>query len=109
RKLYVLRNTHASLGKNVQRMTRIWFVTDDAPIPQEVLNGYKGTHIVRADPEQLAAFLVPDATGDIGGALSAPMWVIDPLGNLMMKFPADADPISVRADIKKLLKNSQIG
>jgi hypothetical protein len=37
------------------------------------------------------------------------MWIIDPLGNLMMQFPADADPISVRDDISKLIRNSRIG
>jgi hypothetical protein len=37
------------------------------------------------------------------------MWVIDPLGNLMMEFPPQADPIEVRDDIMKLLKVSRIG
>lgn len=109
RKLYVLRNVHASLGKNVKRMARVWFVTDDAPIPEKVLNGYKGTHILRADPGQLAAFLAPKAGGDVADALRGPMWIIDPLGNLMMRYPPNADPISVRGDLKKLLNNSQIG
>lgn len=109
RKLYIMRNVHASLGKNVKRIERVWFVTDNAPVPEKVLNGYKGTHILRANPTQLAAFLAPKAGDNITAALRGPVWIIDPRGNLMMQYPTNADPISVRGDLKKLLSASQIG
>jgi hypothetical protein len=35
--------------------------------------------------------------------------MIDPLGNLMMRFPKDPDPRKVNKDIAKLLKASAIG
>jgi hypothetical protein len=110
RKLFILRNSHASQGKNVNRLERIWFVLDDGKVPQQVLDAYVGTHMLRADPEKLAAFLAPDATPEQReAALKAPMWIIDPLGNLMMGFPDNADPESVRGDIRKLIHNSRIG
>ncbi len=110
KKLFILRNSHASQGKNVERLARVWFLTDDEPIPEQILEAYRGYNMLRADPEQLAAFLAPKAgPAERQAALTAPMWVIDPLGNLMMEFPADADPISVRDDIRKLLKASRIG
>ena len=110
KKLFTLRNSHASQGKNVERLSRVWFVLDDAPISQQILDAYKGTHIVRVDPAQLAAYLEPEASpADSVPALRGPMWIIDPLGNLMMEFPADADSIKVRKDISKLLYNSRIG
>lgn len=110
KKLFILRNSHASQGKNVERLARVWFLTDDEPIPEQILEAYRGYNMLRADPEQLAAFLAPNAgPAERQAALTAPMWVIDPLGNLMMEFPADADPISVRDDIRKLLKASRIG
>ncbi|WP_397476234.1 SCO family protein [Pusillimonas sp.] len=108
-KLFILRNSHASQGKNVERLSRVWFVTDDAPISQQILEAYKGTIILRADPEKLAAFLAPGATGPAADALAAPMWIIDPIGNLMLEFPENADPVSVRKDISKLIYNSRIG
>ena len=108
-KLFILRNSHASQGKNVERLSRVWFVTDDAPIPQQILDAYKGTIILRADPEKLAAFLAPKATEPAADALAAPMWIIDPIGNLMLEFPENADPVSVRKDISKLIYNSRIG
>ena len=108
-KLYILRNSHASQGKNVERLTRVWFVTDDLPIPEQVLQAYKGTVIVRAQPAQLAAFLAPAASAEPAAALAGPMWIIDPLGNLMLEFPPEADPLRVRKDISKLLYNSRVG
>lgn len=110
RKLFVLRNSHASQGKEVERVARIWFITDDKPVSAEILEAYRGTHMVRTNPEALARFLAPTAApDDISSALTAPMWIIDPLGNLMMQFPPEADPLEVRDDIRKLLKNSRIG
>jgi len=110
KKLFILRNSHASQGKNVDRLARIWFLTDKAEVDGQILEAYKGTHMLRADPARLAAFLAPQASpAELEAALKAPMWIIDPLGNLMMQFPADADPISVRDDISKLIRNSRIG
>ena len=110
RKLFILRNSHASQGKNVERLSRVWFVTDDGTVPDTVLEAYRGTHMLRADQAALAAFLAADhAEAERAEALHGHMWIIDPLGNLMMEFPRDADPIEVRDDIIKLLKNSRIG
>lgn len=108
RKLFILRNSHASQGKDVERLSRIWFVLDDGSVDPQILDAYRGTHMLRADPAQLANFLAPGA-GDSDPALKGPMWIIDPLGNLMMAFQPDADPIEVRDDIRKLLRNSRIG
>jgi hypothetical protein len=35
--------------------------------------------------------------------------MIDPLGNLMMRFPKNADPNKIKKDISKLLRASAIG
>lgn len=110
RKLFILRNSHASQGKNVDRLTRVWFVTDDAEVPQQVLDAYVGTHMLRVDPATLSSFLTADRSGPQAvNALRDHMWIIDPLGNLMMEFPPNADPVEVRDDIVKLLKRSRIG
>nr|WP_043519063.1 membrane protein [Achromobacter arsenitoxydans] len=109
RKLFITRNSHASQGKNVERLARVWFITDDAAVPDKVLEAYKGTVMVRVDPDQLARYLLArdSAAGQPG--LQDPIWVIDPLGNLMMQYPAEADGVKVRKDISKLVYNSRIG
>jgi hypothetical protein len=109
RKLFITRNSHASQGKNVDRLARVWFITDDAEVPQKVLEAYRGTVMVRARPEQLARFLLARDTVQGQPGLLDPIWVIDPLGNLMLQFPADADGVKVRKDISKLVYNSRIG
>lgn len=108
RKLFILRNSHASQGKEVERLNRIWFVTDQAPIAPVVEDAYRGTIVLRADPAQLAQWLVPGSS-DAQAELAKGMWIVDPLGNLMMVFPENAEPERVRTDIRTLLKNSHIG
>lgn len=105
RKLFIARNSHASQGKNVDRVTRVWLITDDAPVPEKVSEAYRGTLMLRARTDQLARFLPPDTSGSLLG----PIWVVDPLGNLMLQFPADADGVKVRKDLSRLLYNSRIG
>ncbi|WP_438860413.1 SCO family protein, partial [Achromobacter spanius] len=99
RKLYITRNTHASQGKNVDRLARVWFITDDAPVPQKVLEAYQGTVMLRVNPDQLAHYLLARDTAAGQPGLQDPIWVIDPLGNLMMQYPAQADGVKVRKDI----------
>jgi hypothetical protein len=110
KKLFILRNTHAMNGKNVDRISRVWFVTDDKPIPQKVLDAYVGTVIVRADPATLARYLpVPLGQLETAEGLANNMWIIDPLGNLILQYPRETDPLELRKDIGKLLHSSRIG
>ncbi|MEI8400510.1 MAG: hypothetical protein WCG12_06855 [Alcaligenaceae bacterium] len=107
RKLFILRNSHASQGKNVERLARVWFITDDAPIPDKVLEAYKGTIMLRVQPEQLKMFLLSESA--TAKALAEPMWIIDPHANLILQYPPNAEPEKVRKDITKLVYNSRIG
>src|SRR5690606_24207394 len=102
RKLFIMRQSHASTGKNVVRIERVWLITDDAPVKPEVLEAYRGMHMLRADPEQVRAFMGSDNPQNH-------IWIIDPLNNLMMRFPENADPTKLRRDIGKLLFASQVG
>jgi hypothetical protein len=108
RGLFVLRNSHASQGKEVDRLERVWFITDDAPAAPVVGDAYVGTHILRADPARLADWLVPGAA-DPAAELAQGLWIVDPLGHLMMRFPDAQQPEAVRDDLRTLLKNSRIG
>ena len=114
RKLFITRNVHASQGKNVDRAARVWLITDDRPVPQRVLDAYECTIMLRVYPVAAAPFLLgADAKGrdraDVMRALNGPIWVIDPLGHLVLQFPENANPVKVRDDFRKLLRNSRIG
>jgi len=113
RKLFITRNVHASQGKNVDRAARVWIITDDQPVPQRVLDAYQGTIMLRADPVAAAPFLLGRSPGSVTpglhAELKAPIWVIDPLGHLMLQFPGEADPVKVRDNFRQLLRQSRIG
>ena len=115
RKLHFTRNGHASQGKNVSRIQRVWFVTDDQPIPEKVMEAYKGTVMLRTDPVALSQFLLDekDRQGDVVALekkMDGYLWIIDPNGNLIMHYPGnESDPVRFRDDIAKLLHASSIG
>ena len=102
RKLFIMRQSHASTGKNVVRIDRVWLITDDADVKPEVLDAYRGMHMLRANPEQLRTFTGVEHP-------EKHIWIVDPLNNLMMRFPENADPIKLRRDLGKLLFASQVG
>lgn len=110
RKLFILRNSHASQGKHVERLARVWFITDDAPVPEKVLEAYKGATMVRVDPVALKRYLttMPEKNGQ-EVSLADPMWVIDPLGNLILQYPSAAEPEKFRNEVRKLVQNSRVG
>ena len=108
RGLFVLRNSHASQGKAVDRLERVWFITDDAPAAPVVEEAYAGPDVLRAGPARLADCLAPGAA-DPAAELARGLWIVDPLGHLMMRFPDAQQPEAVRDDIRALLKNSRIG
>lgn len=110
RKLFILRNSHASQGKHVERLMRVWFITDDKPVPDKVLEAYKGTVMVRIKPDVLKEFLLPQvASADAREELAKPLWIIDPLGNLILQYPPQTDPEKFRNQLRKLIANSRIG
>lgn len=114
-KLHFTRNAHASQGKNVSRIQRVWFVTDDQPVPEKVLQAYQGTVMLRVDPAALSRFLLDDnqQVGDAAALekkMDSYLWIVDPHGNLIMHYPGNqTDPVRFRDDIAKLLRASSIG
>ncbi len=104
-KLYYMRQLRLTQGKEMDRIERVWLVTDDVPLDIGLMKQYDGTHLLRVDSQKLAAWLpVAEAT-----TASDHLYMIDPLGNLMMRFPKDPDANKIKKDITRLLKASGIG
>ena len=103
-RLYVMRQVRLTTGKERERIERVLLLTDQASPAATVLAEHEGLHVLRTDPAALQRALPESQT------LAAPsVYVIDPLGNLMMRFPADADPSRMKKDIAKLLRASRVG
>ena len=83
----------------------VWLRSDSSAIPQKVGDVYPDTRKLIADPAAVAAWLPADA----GTQASEHIYLVDPSGNLMMRFPKDPNPSKIKSDITKLLKWSSIG
>jgi hypothetical protein len=103
--LVAMRQLRLMQGKGMERIERVWLVTDNAPLDTMLMKVIDGTRMLRVPPGAVTAWL-PVAQGS---AVTDHLYLIDPLGNLMMRFPKDADPAKVKKDIGKLLKASAIG
>lgn len=104
-KLYYMRQLRLTQGKEMERIERVWLITDKEPLQTVLMREYEGTHMLRVDPAKLAAWLPVDASNSAADHY----YMIDPLGNLMMRFPKNPDANKIKKDISKLLKASRIG
>ena len=99
-KLYLMRQIRLTQGKYADRIQRVWLIRDGRQPAPETMSEYVGTHAI-ALSDQIALELFP-ADGDPGDYI----YLVDPVGNLMMRFPPDADPSRIKKDISKLLRVS---
>jgi cytochrome oxidase Cu insertion factor (SCO1/SenC/PrrC family) len=104
-KLFQMRQLRLTQGKEMDRIERIWLITDNKPVETIIMREYDGTRMLRVQPEALKAWLPTEP----GTTAADHIYMIDPLGNLMMRFPKDADPNKIKKDLSKLLKASSIG
>ncbi|HEY4370713.1 MAG TPA: cytochrome C oxidase subunit I [Burkholderiales bacterium] len=105
KKLYEMRQLRAGQGKDSDRIELAWLIDDNAQLETRVIRAYDGVHMLRAGGSPfLSAF--PAASN---GTLHDHIYLIDPLGNLVLRFPKEADPVKVKKDLERLLKYSGIG
>ena len=104
-RLYHMRQVRLTTGKDRDRVERVWLVSDAVPLQTQLIREYDGTHMLRADPAEVGPWLTLEPSDRHADRL----YVVDPLGNLMMRFPVDADPNKTKRDLAKLLRASRIG
>lgn len=105
RHLYLQRQLREGLGKEKERVDWVWLVSDGAPVREALLPALQQATVLRVDPAQLAQWLSPAA----GQQLPDHLYVVDPMGHWMMRFPPGTDAASatkVRKDLERLLRAS---
>ncbi|MCX8005220.1 MAG: cytochrome C oxidase subunit I [Burkholderiaceae bacterium] len=107
KKLWNMRQVRLATGKERERVQRVFLILDREPPSTLLLREYEGTRFLFAEPEQVAAFLALPSGG--AARLHDHVWLIDPLGNLMLRWPPAADPSRMKKDLEKLLRVSRIG
>lgn len=101
--LYFQRQLRESLGREKDRLDRVWLVNDQAAIPDALNTALQGATVLRV--AGLEQWLQPAA----GQRLSDHLYVVDPMGNWMMRFPANMDAsgaAQAKRDLERLLRAS---
>lgn len=103
--LYLQRQLRESLGREKDRLDRVWIVSDAAPLPGRLESALRGATVVRVPAAELAQWLAPAS----GHSLADHLYVIDPMGNWMMRFPPRMDVTGAsraKRDLDRLMRAS---
>ena len=103
--LYFQRQLREILGRDKDRLDRVWFITDDAPVADSLLPALNMAHVLRLDAQMVQSWISPAKDQQLQDHL----YVIDPMGNFMMRVPANMDVPSAskaKRDLERLLKAS---
>ncbi len=98
------RQVRRALGKEMGRVQRIFFITQGQP-DESSLNREHPDMIV-FDLQQQSGKELLEAVGDVS---EGDILLLDPLGNLMMRYASGTGMKGMHEDLKRLLKISQIG
>ncbi len=105
RHLYLQRQLREGLGKERDRVDWVWLIPDQAPVPDKLLPALKDATVLRVAPEVLSAWLRPSD----GHQLAEHLYLVDPMGNWMLRFPAQldlADAAKAKRDLERVLRAS---
>jgi hypothetical protein len=105
RHLYLQRQLREGLGKDKDRLDWVWLISDAAPVASALLPALKDATVLRVPPTQLAQWLKPLE----GHTLPEHLYLVDPLGNWMMRFPpgmTEKDAPRMKRDLERLMRAS---
>lgn len=105
KQLFMQRQLREMLGRERDRLDKVWLVTDAAEPSlalRAAMQAGVPTQVLRVDATALTQWLQPEA----GHALHEHLYVVDPMGEWMLRLPANADPARVKRDLIKLLRAS---
>ena len=102
--LLTLRQSRLMLGREMDRLRRVFLHGDSAPDTVLLANEHAG--LITLQDEGLSVLLESSRPPNLA---AGGYFLIDPLGNLVMYFRPDIDPSDMVEDIDHLLELSRIG
>ena len=102
-KLWKIRQVRQAQGKEMNRVERVWLIDDAEEPDAAILQAHAGLRVARGSAQAIAAALPAERSS------REHVYLIDPLGNLMLRFPRDAEPKLMIRDLVRLLKYSRSG
>ncbi len=103
--LYWQRQLRETLGREKDRVDRVWLVTDEATPAAAMQPALSEFTVLRVPAATVSGWLQPEAGHQIGEHI----YVVDPMGNWMMRFPAAMDLAGAgkaKRDLDRLLRAS---
>jgi hypothetical protein len=108
--LYLTRQSRIALNKDMDRVQRVFLVTGRCCDLEFLAREHPDLIVARVDDDASAALLEPFPTYDgIPLADAGRVYLVDPLGNLLMSYAPTAPDKALLTDMKKLLRLSHIG
>ena len=104
-RLYYQRQLREALGKEKDRLDWVWLVNDTTVVNSRLLPALTSSKVLRVPADALAQWLQPE----VGQRLEDHLYLVDPLGNWMMRFPATMDAAGAakaKRDLDRLLRAS---
>ena len=104
-RLFLQRQLRETLGKDKERVDWVWLLNDQAPVAGSMRKPLADATVLRVPPETLAQWLVLP----VGKTYADYLFVVDPLGNAMMRLPAQFDgagAAKAKRDLDRLLRAS---
>lgn len=101
--LVLMRQVRLSLGKYMDRIDRVLVISEAAADMDKLQTAFEFMQVVT--PDAHSANILQQTESAAGEWI----YLVDPLGNLMMRFAHDEEPRPMYKDLKRLLKLSRIG
>lgn len=105
--LYNMRQVRLALGHRMDRVQRVLLQPAADPVPDDILAEHPGLRVLSGDHARILDQVIK-AQSEME-SISEPVYLVDPFGNLMMRFPNELPPKMMLKDIKHLLRVSRIG
>ena len=102
------RQVRLALDKDIGRVGRVFLYEGPAPDPVLLSADHPDLAAASLSGESAAGLRAAFAPGP-GPAAADCLYIVDPLGNLMMRYPPDATPRAILTDLERLLRLSHIG
>lgn len=103
--LYLQRQLREGLGREKDRLDWVWLIQDGQPPSAALQTALQSAQVLQVDATALQTWLQPQE----GAKLSEHLYVVDPQGHWMMRFPAHLDKASApqaKRDLERLLRAS---
>ena len=106
RNLFLQRQLREMMGAERDRIQKVWLIDSPEPVAPALAAAVGAAPAVlsyRVERAALERWLEPEH----GHALEEHLYIVDPLGNWMMRTPANPDPVKLKKDVERLLRASQ--